>query len=174
MPFILWKQTNKQTKMKWNKLCFGELCGPPKYLLDSSLQSGVFSDLMKIAIVSPVFKTGDTADISNYRPISVLPCFSKIFECVMYNRLCKYLTDLKILHPQQFDFRRRPLYRTCNCSARRSDLWIIWERPQLHRWFFCRLVKGVWYCQLFNTFEKAWDLWNYGWKSCLVQKLPDK
>ena len=61
---------------------------------------------MKIAIVSPVFKIGDTADISNYRPISVLPCFSKILERVMYNRSYKYLTDQKILHPQQFGFRK--------------------------------------------------------------------
>ena len=75
------------------KHCFGEFCGLLTYLFDSSLQSGVFPDLMKIAIVSPVFKTGDTADISNYRPISVLPCFSKILERVMYNRLYKYLTD---------------------------------------------------------------------------------
>ena len=72
------------------KNCFGELCGPLKYLFDSSLQSGVFSDLMKIAIVSPVFKSGDTANISNYRPISVLLCSSKIVERVMYNPLYKY------------------------------------------------------------------------------------
>ena len=88
------------------KHCFGKLCGPLKYLFDLSLQSGVFPDLMKIVIVSPIFKTIDTADISNYRPISVLPCFSKILERVMYNRLYKYLTDQKILHPQQFGFRK--------------------------------------------------------------------
>ena len=88
------------------KHCFGELCGPLKYLFDSSLQSGVFSDLMKIAIVSPVFKTGDTADISNYLPISVLPCFSKILERVMQNHLYKYFTDQKLLHPQQFGVRK--------------------------------------------------------------------
>ena len=74
------------------KHCFGELCGPFKYIFDSSLQIGVFPDLLKIAIVLPVFKTGDTVDISNYRPISVVPCFSKILERVMYNRLYKYLT----------------------------------------------------------------------------------
>ena len=61
---------------------------------------------MKIAIVSPVLKTGDTADISNYCPISFLPCFSKILERVMYNRLYKYYTDTKILHPGQFGFRK--------------------------------------------------------------------
>ena len=66
-------------------------------------------DLMKIAIVSPIFKTGDTADISNYRPVSVLPCFSKVLESVMYNRLHKYLTDQKILLPQRFGFTKATL-----------------------------------------------------------------
>ena len=82
------------------KPCFGELGGPHKYLVDSLLQSGVFPELMKITIVSPAFKTGDTADISNNCPISVLPCFSKTLERVMYNCLNK------ILHPQQFAFRK--------------------------------------------------------------------
>ena len=59
-----------------------------------------------MAIVSPVFKTGGTTDISNYRSTSVLPCSSKIRKRVMYNRLCKYLTDQKILHSQQFGFRK--------------------------------------------------------------------
>ena len=71
-----------------------------------SLQRGVFPDLMKIAIVSHIFKTGDIADISNYRLIYVLTSFSKILERVMYNRLYKYLTEQKILHPQQFGFRK--------------------------------------------------------------------
>ena len=70
------------------KHCFGELCGPLKYLFDLLLQSGVFPDLMKIAILSPIFTIGEAADISNYRPISILPCFSKILKRVMYNRLC--------------------------------------------------------------------------------------
>ena len=61
---------------------------------------------MKIAKVLFVFTTGNTAGIRNYRPISVLPCFSKIPDCVMYNCLCKYLTDQKTLHPQQFGFRK--------------------------------------------------------------------
>ena len=67
---------------------------------------GVFPDLMKIAIVSPIFRTVGTVDIGNYRPFPVLPCFSKILERLMYNRLYKYLTDQKILQPQQFSFRK--------------------------------------------------------------------
>ena len=102
-------KTNKSTgaiEINFNaiKHCSGELCGPLKHLFDSSLQSGVFLDLMKIAIVSPVFKTGDTADISNYRAISVLPSFSKILELLTYNRLYKYFTDNKTSHLQQFSF----------------------------------------------------------------------
>ena len=92
-------KTNKSPgadEMNFNviKHCFGELCGPPNYLLNSSLQIEVFLDLVKITIVSPVFKTGDTSDISNYCPISSLPWFSKIFERVVsVSRLYKYLTD---------------------------------------------------------------------------------
>ena len=84
---------------------FGELCGTLKYLVDSSLQTGVFPDLMKIAIVSPVFKTGDTANISNYRPISVLPQFSQILERVMYSRLYKHLLIRKYYNHKKFAFR---------------------------------------------------------------------
>ena len=101
------------------KHCFGELCDPLNYLFDSSLQNGVFPDLMKIAIVSPLFKTGDTADITNYRTISVLHCLSKILERVMSNRLYKYLTDQKILHPQQFGFQKG--YSTEHAIAQLAD-----------------------------------------------------
>ena len=85
------------------KHCFGELCGPLKYLFESSLQSGVFPDLMKIAIVSPVFKTGDSVDISNYHPFLFFLVSQKSLNAY---RLYKYLTDQKILHPQQFGFRK--------------------------------------------------------------------
>ena len=48
--------------------------------------------------------TDDKIDLSNYRPISVLSCFSKILERIMYNRLYQYLTENKILYPKQFGF----------------------------------------------------------------------
>ena len=64
MPFFSLK-TNKSPgadEINFNviKHCFGELYGPLKYLFDLSLQNGVFPDLMKVAIVLPVFKNGDT------------------------------------------------------------------------------------------------------------------
>ena len=60
------------------KNCFGELSDILRYVFDLSLQAGIFSDPMKIAKVTPVFKTGDLTEISNYRPISVLLCFENI------------------------------------------------------------------------------------------------
>ena len=61
---------------------------------------------MKIAKVTTVFKRDGSADLSNYRPISVLPCFSKILEQLMYNRLYKHLNNSKVLYPKQFSFQK--------------------------------------------------------------------
>ena len=69
--------------------CFGSLCEPLKYLFNISIKKGVFPDDLKIARVTLIYKGKDSSDVSNYRPISVLPCFSKILEHIMYNRLYK-------------------------------------------------------------------------------------
>ena len=64
----------------------------------------VFPDDLKIAKVTLTCKVGDNSHISNYRPISVLPCFSKILERLVYNRLYKYLKEKNILNEKQFSF----------------------------------------------------------------------
>ena len=84
------------------KNCFGVLCEPLTYLFQISLEKGVFPDDLKIAKVTPIYKTGDNSDVSNYRPISVLPCFSKILERLMYNRLYKYLKENNILYEKRW------------------------------------------------------------------------
>ena len=97
---------------------------------------------MKIDIVFPVFKTGYTADISNYRPISVLPCFSKILERIVYNSPYKYLADQKIADPQQLGFRKG--HFTKHAIAQLVDqIYESFEKDNLHGWCFCRLVKDV-------------------------------
>ena len=52
---------------------------------------------------------------------------------------------------------KRPLCRTWNRSAGRSDLWIIWEQ-KLNRWHFWWLFKGVWYSWSYKTFEKKLEI----------------
>ena len=86
------------------KKCFGELCEPLKYLFNLSIVKGIFPDDLKIAKVTPIYKADNSSNISNYRPISVLPCFSKMLERIMYNRLQKYLKDQNILYDKQFGF----------------------------------------------------------------------
>ena len=50
-------------------------------------------------------KKSDKLILSNYIPVSVLPCFSKILESIMYNRLYAYLASNNILFNKQFGFR---------------------------------------------------------------------
>ena len=61
---------------------------------------------MKTAKVTPVFKAGGSADLSNYHPTSVLPCFSNILERLMQYRLYKHLSNSKILYPNEFGFQK--------------------------------------------------------------------
>ena len=86
------------------KKCFRELCESLKYLFNISIVKGIFPDDLKIAKVTPIYKSDNSSNVSNYRPITVLPCFSKIPEQKMYNRLQRYLKDQNILHNKQFGF----------------------------------------------------------------------
>ena len=65
------------------------------HIFNLSLSTGIFPDKLKIAKVSPIFKNGEKDLFTNYRPISVLPCFSKILECIMYDRLIVILLKIK-------------------------------------------------------------------------------
>ena len=86
------------------KNCFSELNYLLKYLFGKSIEKGVFANALKIARVTPLFKGGDPSDMSNYRPISVLLCFAKRLEPIMYNCLYKYLTTEKLLYSKLFGF----------------------------------------------------------------------
>lgn len=66
---------------------------------------GVFPCALKQSIITPVHKGGDTGDVGNYRPISVLPSISKIVEKLINNRLKTYLNKYNILSDSQYGFR---------------------------------------------------------------------
>ena len=70
---------------------------PLTHTINLSIQRGIVPDEMKIARVIPIFKSDDQSLFTNYRPISVLPSFSKFFEIVIYNRLMQYLMNFNIL-----------------------------------------------------------------------------
>ena len=86
------------------KKCFSSLCEPLKYLFNLSIEKGIFPGDLKIAKVTPIYKTDDKSNLSNHRPISVFSCFLNILERIMYNYLYQYLTENTILYPKQFGF----------------------------------------------------------------------
>ena len=71
-----------------------------------SIQQGIFSDSLKIAKVILIFKSGDKDNISSYRPMSILPVFSKVLERIMYNRVYNLLDSKDHLYERQSGFQR--------------------------------------------------------------------
>ena len=76
------------------------------YLFNLCFECGVFPDVLKKAIITPVYKSGDRDDMGNYRPISVLPAISKILEKLINNRILSYLAKYDILSSSQYGFRK--------------------------------------------------------------------
>ena len=80
---------------------------PLSYLINKSISDGIFPTQIKLAKVIPIFKSGPSTEISNYRPISVLSFFSNIFEKVLCNHLINFIEKHNILYKFQFGFRKR-------------------------------------------------------------------
>lgn len=76
-------------------------------IINTSIVTGVFPEAWKHAIVVPVFKNGDANNVSNYRPISLLPIVSKILEKIISTQLTRYLEDNDLLSNCQHGFRPR-------------------------------------------------------------------
>ena len=94
--------------------CSPYITSPLNYIYNRVLSTGTFPDRLKFATVRPLFKKGDKKDISNYRPITLLPVFSKILERVIQTRLLKHLIDYNVLSNEQYGF--RPNLNTDNAT----------------------------------------------------------
>jgi len=79
---------------------------PLSDLINCSFNTGIFPNNLKQAKVIPVFKSGDCSQLTNYRPISLLNSFSKIYEKVIAERLLKFLDKDNFFYPEQFGFRK--------------------------------------------------------------------
>lgn len=82
-----------------------ELCDPIAFLVNQSFLQNKFPDLLKLAKVIPVFKKDNPQLIDNYRPISLLPAISKIFESIVYDQLFEHFTSNKLFYQNQYGFR---------------------------------------------------------------------
>jgi hypothetical protein len=127
---------------------------PLIHVLKLSFTQGFFPDYLKQARVVPIFKSGDVMSISNYRPVSILPVFSKIFERLMYDRLISFLEKHSILYDYQFGFRQH--YSTAMAVTTLTD-------KILSAIDNSQIVIGV-----FLDFQKAFDTVNH---NILLKKL---
>ena len=88
------------------KLTAKNISEPLTHIFNTTFLTGIIPDKLKIALVTPIFKTNENNKFKNYRPISVLSCFSKLLEKLMYKRLIKFIEKNKILSKHQYGFRQ--------------------------------------------------------------------
>ena len=127
---------------------------PITHLINESIQQSIFPDILKIGIITPIFKEGDKKQVSNYRPITVLPLISKIFERYIASRLTKYLSKYSIITPQQYGFQK---------GLSTTDAII-----NLTEHIYTALNNREHNCTVLIDFKKAFDTVNH---SILLQKL---
>lgn len=87
------------------KLSGGALIKPLTAIINQSLSNGIFPYKLKIAKVIPIFKKDDFHLVNNYRPISLLPAISKVFEKVVHNQLMSYFLENNLFYDHQYGFR---------------------------------------------------------------------
>ena len=87
------------------KLLKIELSKSLTLIINQMITTGIFPDSFKISKITPLFKKGDVSMLSNYRPISLLPTISKIFERILYNQLYDYFNSNNLLAEEQYGFR---------------------------------------------------------------------
>ena len=127
---------------------------PLSSIINMSLVEGIFSSLNKEADICPIHKKNERTKCENYRPVSLLPNISKIFERIMYTRLDSFLNSSEIIYKYQFGFRK-------HYSTNHALLSIV---EQIRN----SLDKKMFTCGIFIDLEKAFDTVNH---QILLSKL---
>ena len=123
-------------------------------LINLSFKVGIFPDILKIAKVIPLHKKECKLNFQNYRPISLLSVFSKIFEKTIYTRIYSYLVKNNLIFDKQFGFRS-------NYSTNHALISITERIKDL-------VDSGKYVCGVFVDLEKAFDTVNH---KILCEKL---
>lgn len=125
--------------------------------INDSIDLGKFPNSLKKAKVVPIFKSGDRQDVSNFRPISILPLFSKVFESFLRDQLLSHLQINNIISPQQFGFLK-------GCSTTSAAI-------SLTHKIFNNKGSGLKTSCLFLDLHKAFDTLNHGILRRLLEEM---
>ena len=91
-------------------------------IFNTSLRSGYVPESFKLSHVSPLYKSGDKATASNYRPVSLLPIVSRLLETIVKSTLVGYLSALNLLPASQFAYRKN--HSTVDALVYAVDRWL--------------------------------------------------
>jgi len=125
------------------KATIDEITNPLTHIINRSFETGIVPKDMKIAKVIPIFKSADQALLKNYRPISLLPVFSKIIEKIMFKKITSFFNTNNLFYKHQYGFRANHstvhpilhLLHQCAQSANHPD-------PEYTLAIFCDLSKA--------------------------------
>ena len=130
------------------QLCGEDLCMPLQKIFQNIIETGIFPEQWKEANVTPVHKKKDKQTVSNYRPISLLPIFAKIFEKVIFKHLYNYLISNKLITKNQSGF-------TPGDSGTNQLISLVHD---IHKAFddnSCLEVRAV-FLDMSKAFDKVW------------------
>ena len=130
------------------KMCEEELITPLHLIFSNCIRTSTYPDIWKKANVVPIHKKLSKQFIKNYRPISLLPIFSKIFEKLIFDALYQYFSDNSLFCPQQSGFR---VGDSCICQllSISHDIFSAFDScPSLE-------VRSV-YLDISKAFDKVW------------------
>ena len=132
------------------------LLGPLHTITSLMIKESKFPEAWKIAKVIPLYKKGKKGEVNNYRPISLLPCLSKIAEKVLTTQIYAYMENNRLFPHAQYGFRK------CK-STTQALLNVIYEVEALKK------AKAK-YAIILMDFSKAFDVIHHG---ILYKKLKN-
>ena len=104
------------------KLIQPEILPALTHVINLSISSKKFPDYWKDAKIIPLHKKDDLLNPKNYRPVAILPIFSKVLERSIFNQISKYLTENSLLHPNHHAY--RPSHNTTSALIQMYDTWV--------------------------------------------------